>query len=262
MPQTTEPKSEDKGRPQSPAASEVRHMEPPQRCVACKQEILAGAAVCPVCKSHQRRWKNHLQYFAGIVTLAALTATATTWLVGRVYAAFFAHEDIHIVECNSLESAVIVNRGHAEVFLSHMLLRMTGQRPEWTAQQLEINEKLPPGQFLKREFYPARIKGKSIFVRSLNDDQFQKLIARAAAEDPCVEAAYYGEGDSGLQELLSMAGRPPNTFGVVGYLEYWGYRGTAPMRLPITGTGVLRVDSSRQECMDSVASTTGTRNFF
>jgi hypothetical protein len=52
------------------------------RCITCKQEILAGASLCSVCKSYQRPWKNHLLYFSGIAVMIALVVSAATWFWG------------------------------------------------------------------------------------------------------------------------------------------------------------------------------------
>jgi hypothetical protein len=230
-------------------------------CVACKQEIAAGASLCPVCKSYQRRWKNSVQYFAGIVALLSLSVSAVIWVSTKVYSEFFSRSNLHLIECNSLKSAVIVNSGDAEVFISHIILFPTGKPPEWTAPRLDFGEVLAPGQFLKKEFPADRIQGTAIFVRGLDDGQFQKLMARAAATDPCVEAAFFAEGDSFLQELGAMAGeRKPNSFEVGGFLEYWTHRGVN-VWMPIRGIGVLRVDA-RQTCLDSVVQTTGTIHFY
>jgi hypothetical protein len=116
---------------------------------------------------------------------------------------------------------------------------MADRRSEWVAPYLDINEKLPPGQFLKRGFNASRIQGRTFIVRGLSPAEFQKLIARAAAEDPWVEAVFYSSEDLGLRDLQAMAGPTLNTFAVSGYLEYWG-RSTSATRIPITGTGVLR----------------------
>jgi hypothetical protein len=244
-------------------AADQQHESPPNRlkaCVACKRQIQSDASVCPVCKRYQRVWKNHLQYFAGIVALVSLSATAVTVTLTTVNEMFFARSDLHLIECNSMASAVIVNSGDAEVFVSHLILWPSGKPPAWVIPRLDFGDKLAPGQFLKKEFPPARIQGTALFVRGLDDGQFQKLMARAAATDPCVEAAFFAEGDSFLQELETVAGeRKLKTFEVVGYLEYRSDRGVNG-RMPIRGAGVLRVDE-RQTCIDSVAQTVGTKNF-
>lgn len=218
-----------------------------RRCVACKQEIPSSASLCSICKSYQRSWKNHLQYSAGIATLAVLILSGSAWLVDKAHKTFFSRDDVRVVGCNTLGSAVIVNRGDREVFLSHLLLWMPGRTSNWVAPDLPINESLPPGQFLKRDYSFSRIKGTAYFVRGLSADEFQKQIERATNGDPCVEVAFYSSVDGNLPVLQTMATPTLNTFEVAGYLEYWGQRDQSAKKVPLTGIGVLRHDS-KPEC--------------
>lgn len=218
-----------------------------KRCVACKQEIPAHASLCSICKSYQRQWKNHLQYGAGIATLFVLILTGSFWLFGRVRVAYFAREDVRLVSCSTLGSAVIVNKGDKEVFLSRVLLWMPGRTSGWIAPSLELDEKLPPGQFLRREFPPAKLKDLASFVRGVEPAQFEKLVTRAASDDACLELAFFSVSDTSLNDLRQMAGPTLNTFRVGGYLEYWGSEHDFATRVPIEGLGVLR-QSSRAEC--------------
>ncbi len=219
-------------------------------CVACKQEIHPNAAICPTCKSHQRRWKNDLQYIAGIATLFVLILSGSAWLVQRIHQTFFSREDVRVVGCNTLGSAIIVNRGDTEVFVTHLLLWMPGRHADWKAPDLPIMQSLPPGKFLKQEFSFSRIKGNATFARGLSADEFQNQIVKAANDDPCYELAFYDSNDTYLPVLLKMGSGGPslNTFEVAGYLEYWGKRGDSPERLPLSGVGFVRHDVSSPGC--------------
>jgi predicted nucleic acid-binding Zn ribbon protein len=221
---------------------------PTQRCVVCKQDIPSGASLCSVCKSYQRSWKNHLQYVAGIATLAVLILSGVIWVGGKVRATFFYHDDVRLISCNSLASAVVVNRGDREVFLSHLLLYMPGRSSSsWVAPRIDFQESLPPGRFLKRDFPAAKIQGSASFVRGLSATDFERLVNRAADGDACLELAFFESRDDFLIELKQMAGPTLNTFPIAGYLGYWGSRGDSQVRVPTTGMGVVRRDS-RPEC--------------
>jgi hypothetical protein len=217
------------------------------RCVVCKQEINSGAPLCPECKCYQSPWKNHLQYFAGVATLVVLTLAASSWVIGKVRAAYFYRNDVRVVECNTLGSAVIVNRGNGEVFLSHLLLWMPGRTSNWVAPEMKIDEKLSPGQFLSKGFPGSRIKGTAYFVRGLSSADFERLLARAANGDPCFEMAFFTDSDTDLRDIKIMAGPTLNTFNIAGYLEYWGSHSDSISRIQLTGTGMLRHDA-RAEC--------------
>jgi hypothetical protein len=220
------------------------------RCIACKQEIPAGASLCSVCKSYQRPWKNHLLYVSGIAAMIVLIVSAAFWLWGNGRLLLgLGRDDVRLVAANTLEGdAVVVNRGDREVFVSHLLLSMPGRSADWIAPRLIFEEKLPVGQFLRREFPKARIQDNAEFIRGLDAEGFEKLVGRAANNDPCLELAFFVAQDSLLRELGQMSRAAPlNTFEVGGYLEYWSLTGDAPIDLPVKGTGVVR-RASRQEC--------------
>jgi hypothetical protein len=209
------------------------------RCIACKQEIPIGASLCSICKSYQASWKNHLLYVSGIAAMIALAVSATVWLSGngRVLLGF-GRDDVRLISASTLGSAVVVNRGDREVFVSHLLLTMPGRSGNWQVPSLTFEDRLPVGQFLRREFPKARLEVVE-FVRGLGSPDFEELVRRAANEDPCLELVFFMAQDSSLRELKQMAGPTLNTFEVGGYLEYWGLNGDAPVDLPLKGTGVV-----------------------
>jgi hypothetical protein len=181
--------------------------------------------------------------------MIALIISAVFWLVGngRVLLGF-PRDDVRLIVANTPGSAVVANRGDREVFVSHLLLTMPGRSADWQARRLIFEERLPVGQFLRREFPKARLQEQAEFVRGLNAADFEKLVSRAANGDPCFETALFLDRDSLLRELNQMSRSTPlNTFEVGGYLEYWQLSGDAPVDLPIKGTGVVR-RAFRQEC--------------
>lgn len=181
-----------------------------------------------------------MQYFAGIATLLALTISALFWVVEKGRSAFFSHENVVLVACNTLDTgAVIVNRGDKEVFISHLMLSMAGRdnRP-WVAPVLTIDERLEPGQFLRRAFPTARVNSGT-FVKGLSADDFEKLMIKASTGDPCTEAAFFSNSDGMLANVMQTTAGTLNTFPVTGYLEYWG-QGDSYTRIPVTGMGFIR----------------------
>jgi hypothetical protein len=218
-----------------------------RRCIACQQEIPAGASLCSVCKSYQRGWKNHLQYGAGIVAIIVVTFSAAAWLWGNAGKLLWPHNnDVRVVSASSLSSAVILNRGDNEVFVSHLILTMPGRTTDWVALRLVFEERLPSGQFVSRKF-PESTLHSGQFVHGLNAADFDKLIARAAHSDPCVELVLSTASDSLLRETMQAGGPTLNTFGVGGYLEFLGSNRDAATDVPVTGRGMVRRDM-RPEC--------------
>jgi hypothetical protein len=218
------------------------------RCIACKQEIPAAASLCSVCKSYQRPWKNHMLYVSGLAAMIALSISAAFWLWGNGRLLLgLGRDEVRLVAANTLGSAIVANRGDREVFVSHLVLFMPGRSADWQAPRLVFEDRLPIGQFLRREFPRARLQEFAEFVRGRNPSDFEKLVNRAANLDQCLELAFFVAQDSFLRELRQMAGPTLNTFDVGGYLEYWPLSGDAPVDVPVKGTGVVR-RSLRQEC--------------
>lgn len=224
-------KSDTVGAPQHPADTKL--------CASCKSKIPVAASLCSVCKSYQHRWKNHLQYVAGVTTLIALTVSACFWLYEKVRAAFFYRENVSVVACSTLLGpAVVVNRGDRDVFVSHLQLWMPGRTADWLAPDLEINQTLGPGQFLQKEFPKSRIDHGEI-LRGLSPDDFQSFVSKAANNDPCLELEFFAGFDTHYIDLVQAAGPTLNTFDVGGYLEYWGARQDLPARVTLQGRGVV-----------------------
>ena len=66
-----------------------------QSCVACREPILRGAAVCKICKSDQAKWRNELKYWAGVAGILTLVASGiafTTSLGFQLWQRVFGHE--------------------------------------------------------------------------------------------------------------------------------------------------------------------------
>ena len=210
-------------------------------CVACKHEIPVGASICSVCKSYQRPWRNLLQYISGIAALLLISASSITWLWANARSSFWYREDVRLVSASTEKSAVVVNRGDSDVFVSHLLFWMPG-RETWLTQHLDFDATVAPGQFIRRDFPPSKLLGRpGRYVRGETKEGLERFIARAVAGDPCIELTFYEASDRNLREMLQMAGPELNTFDVAGYLQYWGRSTTSPVLVPLKGLGIVRV---------------------
>lgn len=209
------------------------------KCVACLQLIPAGATICSVCKSYQRPWKNSLQYFSGIAALVLLIASAFTWLVGNGRAAFWQRDDVSLVSASTLTSAVVANRGDRDVFVSNLIFTMPGRTADWLAPTVAFDEKISPGQFLRREFSKPRLDGGE-FIKGSNQIDFDEMIKKAANGDRCLELTFFERSDYLLAQLMQMSGGSLNTFDVGGYLQYWTVGSLSASYLPIKGVGAVR----------------------
>jgi ribosomal protein L40E len=104
-------------------------------CIACRAAIPKSATVCSACKSYQIRWKNRLQYLAGITALVVALFTWTVPALPTIRKVLFWRDDVRVIALNSRGSAVVANYGDGEVFLSHFLapdsIGFSGKMPNY-----------------------------------------------------------------------------------------------------------------------------------
>ena len=164
-------------------------------CVACGQDIPETASLCSVCRSYQKSWKNHAQYFSSLAALIAVIFASITWLWANARPLIWYRDDVRLVAMNSLGSAVVLNRSDGEIFLSHLLLNIRGRSDTWHVRGLEFGEQVSPGQFVRKEFPKPKIGGGD-FVRGMRDAEFENLVSEAANGTPCSELVFLGANDS------------------------------------------------------------------
>jgi hypothetical protein len=122
-------------------------------------------------------------YVSGLAAMIALSISAAFWLWGNGRLLLgLGRDDVRLVAANTLGSAIVANRGDREVFVSHLVLFMPGRSADWQAPRLVFEDRLPVGQFLRREFPRARLQDTE-FVRGRDPSDFEKLVNRAANLD-------------------------------------------------------------------------------
>lgn len=126
---------------------------------------------------------------------------------------------------------------------------MPGRSGDWQTQRLVFEERLPAGQFMRREF-PKIEEGNRFFVRGLKGDEFEDRVRKAANNDSCFKLVFFSASDKALRELQQFAGPTLNTFAVGGYLEYWGLTSKTASFAPVTGSGAILQDS-RPDCLSA-----------
>ena len=171
---------------------------------------------------------------------AVLLAFGVGWAIFKGARLLWPTEELRLVSCNTLGSAVLANRGDDDVFISHLILSMPGRSTDWQAKRLDVKEFVKAGGILRREFPKSVISGPAEFIRAANSDEFNKLVSRAANGDPCLELAMFTANDDFFTELKKMAGPQLNTFEVGGFVQYWISQPDYPKHLPINGSGVVR----------------------
>jgi hypothetical protein len=125
---------------------------------------------------------------------------------------------------------------------------MPGQSASWETRRIVFEEKLPLGQFMRREF--PKVEHNQLLVRGLKGEEFEDRVRRAANHEWCFELVFFSASDQNLRELQQMTGPTLNTSVVGGYLEYWGYTSKTASFVPVTGSGVI-FQNVRRDCQNA-----------
>ena len=137
-----------------------------KNCNACGSSIPQSATLCSVCKTYQQRWKARVQFFSSTTAFFAAALSLILWAVTQLPTLrilVWPREDVRVTAANSLTGGVVANRGDHEVFVSHIVLFMTG-RSKWTTHRFPVDESLAPGKFLRVEAPSNRGFEKGFFV--------------------------------------------------------------------------------------------------
>jgi hypothetical protein len=97
-----------------------------QQCIACGSPIEARASICPVCRSWQSGWKNHLVFLGGIAGFLVILATAITYVSNTVYTILSQRDDAEILQLQYPGYQIFDNSGTIPILLSHLQLSWPG----------------------------------------------------------------------------------------------------------------------------------------
>lgn len=90
-----------------------------RHCAVCDEKISDKASVCPRCGAYERRWKNHLKYWSGVVGLFAFIASALVFVwssleegVTRIVGA-----DIQVINLDTFGTLTLFNNASTDVLV-------------------------------------------------------------------------------------------------------------------------------------------------
>jgi hypothetical protein len=95
-------------------------------CSYCGSEIPIRAAVCPVCKYQQTRWRNNLLFVAGLAGLITLFVSGLAFTVDRLslaYKSLVWQDRINVLQFHAVGEHfdyVIANSGDGPIFVSEI----------------------------------------------------------------------------------------------------------------------------------------------
>ena len=223
--------------------------EPKAPCKVCGTPMPLGASLCPTCKFFQNPVRRQFQFFssiASIVTFFVALASLLAWLfstVPNLRRTFFPRHHLSVVSANSTESIVFYNDGDRDVFVSQVLLQMSG-RSSWVAQPFIIQVGVPPGQFYPHKLTAAHGSQAGRIVRGVPDPEWQQLLSRAINQDPCLKLSFFAQNDPAYTSMASMAGPTLNTFPVHAYVEYLIPGSSTSERSAFPAIGIMKRDTS------------------
>jgi hypothetical protein len=183
--------------------------EPKTPCKACGTPMPLGASLCPTCKFFQNPVKRWLQFYASIVTLGVASASLVAWLgttVPNLRRALMPRHHLSVVSANSNESLVVFNDGDRDLFVSYVLLSMSGRNLNWKAPYVPIQAGVPAGQFYRHEFPKSRPFEDGEFVRGIQEPQWQQLLTQAISKPQCFNLYYLAQDDPFYKMISHMAG--------------------------------------------------------
>ena len=78
--------------------------------------------------------RSQLQFYASTVTLFIASASLLAWLgstLPNLRRNLMPRDHLRVVSCNSTDSIVVFNDGDRDLFVSHVLLYMSGRDSNW-----------------------------------------------------------------------------------------------------------------------------------
>jgi hypothetical protein len=223
-----------------------------KNCRACGSPIPQSAKLCHVCKTYQHRFRASIHFLSSSTPLwvaaASLLFWAITQLLPTVRILLWPREDVQVVTANPLQGATIVNFGDHEVFVSHIVLFMTGRTSNWIAQHFPVDDSLAPGKLLRVAAPRTGDFDSGFFVRGVEAAKWEKFVDQAYSDKQCFQILLFAVNDPFFQEMAESAGPSLNQVPTSGYVEYRTIsatlRRTYTLKQPVQATGVIRARST------------------
>ncbi len=198
-----------------------------------------------------------MQFISSIAAFFAVTLSVLAWTISiwpRVRAVVAPRDRPVILSCNSYNGAVVANTGDRELFLSHILMQMTG-REYWTTEKFTFKATLAPGGTLQSSipFERARISApddRYVWVRGVSAPEWSLLLERAVSDRACFRLAFFAREDPLWTETQTDAGPSLNIVPAMGYLEYRALDGKYT-RVDLASVAALQVKGTA-ECIGQV----------
>lgn len=146
-----------------------------KKCAYCGSEIDLHASVCPVCKFHQKRWRNAMVFWGAAAGLLTICSSALLFSVESSIKLYDYINWRDAINLNYLKTyiyphltAIISNTGSAPVFVNEITIYYHNT----SNVVFEINKEIRKGEFISIANLPEKIV-----------DDFKNLLGFEATKD-------------------------------------------------------------------------------
>jgi hypothetical protein len=122
------------------------------QCIACREQLAAGAAICSKCREYQSRWRNELKYWAAMAGIIALAGSAVIVATGYLKSAknYIWPADIVVLDYDTFGDLSMVNPTSQNVLVKYLYVRsgIPDHPFQWDVRW-DINSVIEPKRPLK-----------------------------------------------------------------------------------------------------------------
>lgn len=231
--------------------------EPPatSACSECRENLRAGARVCPHCQNSQTSWRRHSLFAAQIVGVVTVMASLITYLVTAVpnaWDSLFGSEAISVLAFKSNESLVIFNNGSRAICLTAMDLKLDLGVAGVRDIRLTLNTVVRPHEVHAQDLRAAG-EGPRTVVSGTPDRVWAAFLWRLSnAGDICVLPVVSQKSDPHVSQVIYAPVDPGDAvriFPVEARLDYYSLRDLVARSVTVHAVGWAEISHS-EACKD------------
>jgi hypothetical protein len=137
-----------------------------------------------------------------------------------------------------LDGGIVANAGSTEIFLSYVILIMTG-RATWVGREFPINDSVAPGKYLHFKA-PEQEDFDGSWMRGVSKADWERSVADTViADHDCFRVVLFTVNDHLFRDAAKSAGPTLNTLEAAGFIEFQPILANAPQRLPLRASGLV-----------------------
>ena len=224
-----------------------------KKCIACCIDLPLEASVCSKCRSHQKAWKNYLQYFSTMAALFTLIFTALVYVASQAthLLKFITWEDrVEVLFLRVTGAMSILNVGDGDVFAySFQWKSDLAGAPHF--ELFQLNRKLSADGSvekidLKREDGKNLGSARYLLIEQVPESTRKGVLTRALSKnDECYDLRIFSKEDTGVAGVLEFTKGKAWTIPLEGSisLRSFKWQTTFSQHVPLLGAVVQKDDT-------------------